>query len=55
MFLRMLEGLDVHFDEDGNHNLTWVMTPEMFEKLSKLPQPTEDQNKAVAELRQLIG
>ncbi|SRR6266404_5022962 len=48
MFLQMLESLDIHFDEGGNHNLSWVMSPEMFEKLSKLPQPTEEQNRAVA-------
>jgi hypothetical protein len=49
-FLQMLESLDIHFDEDGSHNLSWVMDPTTFDKLSKLPQPTEQQNRKVEEL-----
>ncbi len=50
IFLQMLEGLDIRFDDKGKHNLSWVMSPEMFEKLSKLPPPTPEQNKAVEKL-----
>ena len=49
-FLQMLESLDITFDEDGNDNLSWVMDPTTFDKLSKLPQPTEEQNRKVEEL-----
>lgn len=50
LFLQMIETLDIHFGEDGKHNLTWVMHPTMLEKLNKLPLPTEEQNKALEEL-----
>jgi hypothetical protein len=50
VFLQMLESLDIRFDEQGNHNLTWVMTPALFEELSKLPPPTDEQNKAMEQV-----
>ena len=50
VFLQMLKNLDIHFDEDGNHNLKWVMHPSTFEELSKLPPLTEKQQRAIDEL-----
>ncbi len=50
IFLRLLESLEVHFDEEGNHNLTMVVHPDVMEKIKKLPPPTEEQDKAFEEL-----
>lgn len=50
LFLQTLETLEIHFDEDGNHNLTMVVHPSLMEKINKLPPPTEEQNKAFEEL-----
>jgi hypothetical protein len=50
IFCRMLETLEVDFDEQGNHNLTMVVHPDVMEKIRRLPPPTEEQTKAFDEI-----
>jgi hypothetical protein len=42
--IEMLEGLEMRFDEDGNHNTQFVIHPDTAKKLEETP-PTPEQQK----------
>lgn len=50
LLLEMFDGLEVAFDEEGNHNLMMVVAPDVAEKIEKLPPMTEEQQKAWDEM-----
>lgn len=47
--LEMMESLEWHFDEDGNHNYEFYCHPDVGKKLAENP-PTPEQDKRVEEL-----
>lgn len=47
--LEMMETVEWHFDEDGNHNYQFYCHPDVGKKLSENP-PTEEQNRKMDEL-----
>jgi hypothetical protein len=47
--LEMLESLEMHFDENGNHNYQYYLHPDMAKKLAENP-PTLDQEKRANEI-----
>lgn len=50
LMLRMIENLEMRFDEDGNHNVVLVLPPNVIEQLKSLPPPTPEQNAKWGEL-----
>jgi hypothetical protein len=47
--LEMLESLEMHFDENGNHNYKYYAHPDMAKKLAENP-PTPEQEKRAEEI-----
>ena len=47
--IEMLESLEMHFDEDGNHNYKYYLHPDMAKKLAENP-PTPEQEKRAEEI-----
>lgn len=47
--LEMLESLEMHFDEDGNHNYKYYTHPDTAKKLAESP-PTPEQEKRAEEI-----
>jgi hypothetical protein len=47
--LEMLESLEMHFDEDGNHNYQYYLHPDTARKLAENP-PTPEQEKRGEEI-----
>jgi hypothetical protein len=47
--LEMLESLEMHFDEDGNHNYKYYTHPDTAKKLAENP-PTPEQEKRAEEI-----
>jgi predicted transcriptional regulator len=51
LILRMLDSVEIGFDENGEPEMpTLVMHPAMAEQIRRLPQPTEAQLRALADL-----
>jgi len=49
--LEMLESMEMHFDEDGNHNYKYYVHPDTAKKIAENP-PTPEQNKRAEEIIQ---